>query len=87
MARFSSRSVEKRWKLELIMIHTNTSVIVLPKLQIIATLEVLKVEGEDMVFWLIVLKVTVHIFITLAPNISRCEDSWKFLKCYIAELE
>lgn len=47
--------------------------IVLPKLRIIATLEVLKVEGEDIVFWLIVLKVTVHIFIT--PNISRCEDS------------
>ena len=59
--------------------------IVLPKLRIIATLEVLKVEGEDIVFWLIVLKVTVHIFIT--PNISRCEDSWKFLKCYIDELE
>ncbi|KAL9386892.1 hypothetical protein Peur_020016 [Populus x canadensis] len=48
LARFSSRSVEKRWKLELIMIHTNTNVIALPKLQIIATLEALKVEGEDM---------------------------------------
>jgi hypothetical protein len=46
---------------------------ILPKLQIIAPLEVLKVEGEDMVFWPIVLKVTVHLFI--APNISRCEDS------------
>ena len=35
-------------------------------------IEVLQVEGDDMFFWLIVLKVAVHIF--CAPKILRCGD-------------